>query len=180
MKELFSIGPVHVYFFGLMIGIGIIAAVYFAEWQAKKRLIKDDAIFNLAILVVISGIVGARLFYILFYNPSFYFNHPMDIFKVTEGGLSIHGGILIAILTGSLYARSVKISFFKLADITVVAVSLAQGIGRVGCDVFGKLMTHVMPWGINVSGSILHPAQVYEFILDYFNLTNNHFSFNIL
>lgn len=167
MKELFSVGPFHVYFFGFMIAISIIASVSFAEWQAKGRGIKDDIMFNLAIIGVISGVAGARLFYILFYNPSFYFSHPMDIFKITEGGLSIHGGLLVAIVAGYVYSVKVKISFYKLADIAVVAVALAQGIGRVGCDVFGKVMTNVMPWGISVGGNILHPAQVYEFILDY-------------
>jgi phosphatidylglycerol:prolipoprotein diacylglycerol transferase len=167
MKELFSIGPFHVYFFGLMIAISIISAVSFAEWQAKKRGIKDEIMFNLAIIGVIAGVVGARLFYILFYNPSFYFSHPMDIFKITEGGLSIHGGIFVALIAGYFYSVKVKVSFFKLADIAVMAVILAQGIGRVGCDVFGKVMTNIMPWGINVGGNILHPAQVYEFILDY-------------
>lgn len=167
MKELFSIGPFHVYFFGLMIAISIISAVVFAEWQAKKRGIKDDIMFNLAIIGVIAGVVGARFFYILFYNPSFYFSHPMDIFKITEGGLSIHGGLFVSLVAGYFYSVKVKISFFKLADIAVMAVILAQGIGRVGCDVFGKVMTNIMPWGINVGGNILHPAQVYEFILDY-------------
>jgi phosphatidylglycerol:prolipoprotein diacylglycerol transferase len=167
MKELFSIGPLHVYFFGLMVAISIIAAVSFAEWQAKKRGIKDDIMFNLSVIGVIAGIVGARLFYILFYDLSFYYSHPMDIFKITEGGLSIHGGLFVALIAGYFYSVKVKISFFKLADISVMAVILAQGIGRVGCDVFGKVMTNIMPWGINVGGNILHPAQAYEFVLDY-------------
>ena len=130
MKELFSFGPFHVYFFGLMVAIAIIAATLFAEWQAKKRGIKDDIIFNLVIIGVIAGVVGARLFYILFYNPSFYFSHPMEILKISEGGLSIHGGILVAVVAGYIYSIKVKISFFKLADIFVMAAALAQGIGR--------------------------------------------------
>ncbi|WP_291637887.1 prolipoprotein diacylglyceryl transferase family protein, partial [Clostridium sp.] len=129
MKELFSIGPLHVYFFWLMVAFGIIGAVSFAEWQAKKIGIKEDIMFNLSVIVVIAGIVGARLFYILFYNPSFYFSHPMDIFKITEGGLSIHGGLFAALVAGYFYSVKVKISFFKLADISVMAVILAQGIG---------------------------------------------------
>jgi len=167
MKELFSVGPFHVYFFGVMIAISIISAVFFVEWQSKKRGIEDDIMFNLAIIVVIGGIVGARIFYILFYNPSFYFSHPMEMLKITEGGLSIHGGILVAVAVGYIYSIKVKMSFFRLADIFVVAVALAQGIGRVGCDVFGKVMTHIMPWGVSVGGNILHPAQAYEFVLDY-------------
>lgn len=167
MKELFSFGPIHIYFFGLMIALGIIAASIVAIKEAERQGIGEDIIIDIIIVTVISGIVGARIFYILFYNPSFYLNNPMEVFHITEGGLSIHGGIVTAIASGFVYSKIKKASFFKLADITVIAVALAQGIGRVGCDVFGKPMSKVMPWGINVAGEILHPAQVYEFILDY-------------
>ncbi|PRR69773.1 prolipoprotein diacylglyceryl transferase [Clostridium thermopalmarium] len=167
MKELFSFGPIHIYFFGLMIAIGIIAGGAFAIKQGKKRGIDEDSILNLIILVVISGIVGARLFYIVFYNPSFYFSNPSEIIKIDEGGLSIHGGIFAAIIAGYIYSVKSKLSFFKLADIAAMALPLAQGIGRVGCDVFGKPMINIMPWGILNNGQVVHPAQVYEFILDY-------------
>jgi len=167
MKELFSIGPIHIYFFGLMIAIAAIVGGTFAIKQGEKRGINEDIMFNLIIIVVISGVLGARLFYILFYNPSFYFSNPGEIIKINEGGLSIHGGIFSAVVAGYLYSIKSKISFLKLADIAVVGITLAQGIGRVGCDVFGKPMTNIMIWGINYNGQILHPAQVYEFILDY-------------
>lgn len=167
MKELFSFGPIHIYFFGLMIAIGIIAGGAFAIKQGKKRGIDEDSILNLIIVVVISGIVGARLFYIVFYNPSFYFSNPSEIIKIDEGGLSIHGGIFAAIIAGYIYSVKSKLSFFKLADIAAMALPLAQGIGRVGCDVFGKPMINIMPWGILNNGQVVHPAQVYEFILDY-------------
>ena len=167
MKELFSIGPIHIYFFGLMIAIAAIVGGGFAIKQGEKRGINEDIMFNLIIIVLISGVLGARLFYILFYDPSFYFKNPGEIIKIDEGGLSIHGGIFSAIVAGYVYSIKSKIAFFKLADIAVMAIALAQGIGRVGCDVFGKAMTNIMPWGINCNGQILHPAQVYEFILDY-------------
>jgi phosphatidylglycerol---prolipoprotein diacylglyceryl transferase len=167
MKELFSLGPIHIYFFGLMIALGIIAALLFAERQGKIRGIDEDTIYNITILVVISGVIGARLFYVLFYNPSYYFRNPKELFQISEGGLSIHGGIFTAILAGIFYCKRKNISFFKLADIIVMAVALAQGIGRIGCDVFGKAMGNTAPWGITIAGQILHPAQVYEFILDY-------------
>ncbi|MCE5220544.1 MAG: prolipoprotein diacylglyceryl transferase [Clostridium sp.] len=167
MKELFSFGPIHIYFFGLMIAIAAITGGAFAIKQGEKRGINEDIMFNLINIVVISGVLGARLFYILFYNPSFYFSNPGEIFKINEGGLSIHGGIFSAVAAGYLYSIKSKISFLKLADIAVVGIALAQGIGRVGCDVFGKPMNSIMIWGINYNGQILHPAQVYEFILDY-------------
>lgn len=167
MKELISFGPIHIYFFGVMIALGIIAGSIFAIKQAEKRGINEDTMLNLIMIVVVSGVIGARLFYILFYNPSYYFNNPSEIIKIDEGGLSIHGGIFAAILAGYIYSRRSKTSFFKLADITVMALPLAQGIGRVGCDVFGKPMANIMPWAINYNGQALHPAQVYEFVLDY-------------
>lgn len=167
MKELFSFGPIHIYFFGLMIAIAAIAGSAFAIKQGEKRGINEDIMFNLIIIVVISGVLGARLFYILFYDPSFYFSNPEEIIKINEGGLSIHGGIFSAVVAGYIYSIRNKISFLKLADIAVAGIALAQGIGRVGCDVFGKPMTNIMIWGINYNGQILHPAQVYEFILDY-------------
>jgi prolipoprotein diacylglyceryl transferase len=167
MKELFSFGPIHIYFFGLMIAIASIIGGAFAIKQGEKRGINEDTMFNLILIVVISGVLGARLFYILFYNPSFYFSNPGEIIKIDEGGLSIHGGIVSAVGAGYIYSIKSKISFLKLADIAVVGIALAQGIGRVGCDVFGKPMTNIMIWGINYNGQVLHPAQVYEFILDY-------------
>jgi len=167
MKELFSFGPIHIYFFGLMIAIAAISGGAFAIKQGEKRGINEDIIFNLIIIVVVSGVLGARLFYIFFYDPSFYFSNPGEIIKINEGGLSIHGGIFSAIVAGYVYSIKSKISFFKLADIAVIGIALAQGIGRVGCDVFGKPMTNIMIWGISYNGQILHPAQVYEFILDY-------------
>lgn len=167
MKELISFGPIHIYFFGVMIAVGIIAGSIFAIKQAEKRGINEDTMLNLIMVIVVSGVIGARLFYILFYNPSYYFSNPSEIIKIDEGGLSIHGGIFAAILAGYIFSRKSKISFLKLADITVMALPLAQGIGRVGCDVFGKPMANIMPWAINYNGQALHPAQVYEFVLDY-------------
>jgi len=167
MKELFSIGPIHIYFFGVMIALGIIAASLVAFKEAERQRVSEDLVLNLIIITVLSGIAGARIFYILFYNPSYYFNDPLEVFHITEGGLSIHGGIITAMAVGFIYSKIKKESFFKLADITVISVALAQGIGRVGCDVFGKPMAKVMPWGINVGYEILHPVQVYEFLLDY-------------
>lgn len=167
MKELFSIGFVHIYFFGLMIAIGFIAALWFIDLMAKKRQIDENIIFNFAITEIISGVIGARIFFIIFYNPLYYLNHIWDVFKINEGGMSIHGSIFFALIAGIIFSKKNKISFFKLADIAVVGTALAQGIGRVGCDVFGKVMNKVMPWGVSVNNQILHPAQVYEFILDY-------------
>ncbi|NJD01626.1 MAG: prolipoprotein diacylglyceryl transferase, partial [Ruminiclostridium sp.] len=123
--------------------------------------------FDIALYSIISAIVGARLFIILIYNLSYYLKNPVDVFKINEGGLSIHGGILGALIFVFFYFRKQKLSFFKYADAIVPGVILGQGIGRIGCDVFGKVMSTPLPWGIERQGQILHPAQVYEFLLNY-------------
>lgn len=92
-----------------MIAIASIIGGAFAIKQGEKREINEDIIFNLIVIVVIAGVLGARLFYIIFYNPSFYFNNPGEVFKINEGGLSIHGGIVSAVAAGYIYSIKSKI-----------------------------------------------------------------------
>jgi len=102
----------------------------------------------------------------MFYDPIYYWQHPMDILKIYEGGLSIHGGILGAILIGLWYTRRKALSFWAVADLLAPAAVLAQGIARVGCDIYGKVMAAPWPWGVQVQGQLVHPVQIYETLLD--------------
>jgi len=167
MKILFHIFGFPVHFLGLMIAVGMMAAIIVAYFETKRKRLDYDKLFDLILYCMIAGIVGARLFYILFYNFPYYLGHPIEIFRITEGGLSIHGGLISAIAAGYFYIRKNKLDFFRYADALAPGVILAQGIGRVGCDVFGKVTQTPLFWGVNVSGQLLHPAQVYEFLLDY-------------
>lgn len=167
MKIVFSIFGFPVHFLGLMVALGFVAAIIVAYIEVKRKGLDPEKFFDLALYCIIAGVVGARLFYILFYNPSFYLKNPLEIFKITEGGLSIHGGLVAAVGAGYLYIRINKLNFFRYADAVAPGIILAQGIGRVGCDVFGKVMKTPFFWGVDINGQILHPAQVYEFLLDY-------------
>ena len=167
MKILFTILGYPIYFFGALIALGLMAGTFISNIEVKRKNLETDRVLDLAIFGLISAIVGARLFYILFYNLSYYMANPDDIILISEGGLSIHGGLIGAFIFGVCYFRKHKLSFLYYADAIVPGIILGQGIGRVGCDVYGKIMTTSLPWGIKRQGQLLHPTQVYEFILNY-------------
>ena len=167
MKVLFTIFGIHVHFFGVMIAVGMLAGIFVAYLEVKRKGLNTEKLFDLTLYTMISAVVGARLFYIIFYNLPYYLENPVEIIKITEGGLSIHGGLIGAFIAGLIYIKKNKLSFFKYADAIAPGIILGQGIGRVGCDVFGKAMNTPMPWGVQQGGQLLHPAQVYEFILNY-------------
>lgn len=167
MIPLFSIGPFTVYFFGLMIAIGAIIGGTIFIREARRQGLDTDILTNGVMYSLIAGIIGARIIYVFVYNPSYYLSNPIEIFAIHEGGLSIHGGILGGLLVGYLFLRKHKIPVWKTLDIVAPALILAQGISRIGCDVFGGPISDALPWGVQVNEEYLHPAQAYEFILDY-------------
>ncbi|PKM52221.1 MAG: prolipoprotein diacylglyceryl transferase [Firmicutes bacterium HGW-Firmicutes-7] len=167
MKVLFYIFGYPVHFFGVMIALGMLGGLLIAYLEVKRKKLQVEKLFDIALYSMISAVVGARLFFILFYNLSYYLKNPIDILKINEGGLSIHGGLIGAFVFGIIYFRKNKLGFFKYADAIAPGIILGQGIGRIGCDVFGKVMSVPFPWGIERQGQLLHPAQVYEFLMNY-------------
>lgn len=133
--DLFSIGPLTVHGYGLMIGIGIIAAYFVGEYRAKKYGLDSEQIFGLTIWSVIGGMAGAKLLYYLteikdiIADPSLL----LDI----GGGFVVYGGIITGILTAIIYCRIKKLEFLKYLDICIPSVALAQGFGRIGCFLAG-------------------------------------------
>jgi phosphatidylglycerol---prolipoprotein diacylglyceryl transferase len=167
MKPILSIGPITIYFFGFMIALGILAGLFIFIKEAKRKGLDHKVLMDGAIYAVFGGIIGARITYILIYNPSYYFSNPLKIFFIYEGGLSIHGGLLGGLVVGYLFMKKHKISYWETLDIAAPAIILAQGISRIGCDVFGGPISNSLPWGMEVNGEYLHPSQAYEFLLDY-------------
>ncbi|MBZ4686851.1 MAG: prolipoprotein diacylglyceryl transferase [Clostridiales bacterium] len=168
MKLLFSIGPLNIYFFGLMIAIGSLAGIYVAVKEAKRKGLDGEKIFEGCLYALVGGFLGARLMYVFVYNPGYYLANPVEIIMINKGGLSIHGGILGGALAAIFYFKKSGQHLWKTADALAPGLTLAQAIARVGCDVFGKVMTTPLPWGIKYNGNLVHPAQAYEFVLDYF------------
>ncbi|MBD8067781.1 prolipoprotein diacylglyceryl transferase [Bacillus sp. PS06] len=167
MKPLVSIGPFTIYFFGVMIAIGVLVAILLFMKLAKQKGLDHKVLFDGVFYSLIGGIIGARIIYVLIYNPSYYISNPINILSIHEGGLSIHGGLVGGLLVGYFFLRHHKIPIWKTLDAVAPALILAQGISRIGCDVFGGPISNALPWGIEVNGEYLHPAQAYEFLLDY-------------
>lgn len=165
-RILFQFGPLTIYTFGFAIAVGTLTAYLLAIREAKRNGLDEEKLSTLILVILLAGVLGARIFFVLFYQPAYYWHNPADIFKLYEGGLSIHGGILGALLAGLWYTKRVKLPFWKTSDLIAPAAVLGQGIARVGCDVYGKVMSGIWPWGIEVNGLVVHPVQIYEALLD--------------
>ncbi len=166
-RVLFSLGPVTVYSFGFMMALGMLAAILIMYHEAKHRGIDQEKIIDFSLWALILGIIGARIGFVLFADPLSYLHAPWQFFQIQDGGLSIHGAIIGGLLAGLLFCWRYRIPFWRLADVAALGLALGIAIGRVGCDIFGRPMSNAWPWGVLVNGQLLHPAQVYEFLLDY-------------
>lgn len=118
-------------FYGIIIGIGIIAGVLMAVYEAKKTGQDPDTYYDLALYAVIFSIIGARLYYVIF-SWDMYKDDLLSIFNLRGGGLAIYGGVIAAVLTTLIYARVKKKSFGMLCDTAVLGLILGQIIGRWG------------------------------------------------
>ncbi len=163
----FSIFGVDIMWYGILIAIGMVVAVSISLKESKRVGLKEEDIIDLALFLIPLGVVGARIYYVIF-SWSQYSGNIMEIFNIREGGLAIHGGIIAGILTGIVFSKIRKIDFFKLADTVILGVPLAQSIGRWGN--FINKEAHggptKLPWGIMVDGQRVHPTFLYESIWD--------------
>lgn len=133
--ELFSIGPITVHSFGLMMGIAFIVANYFFAKEVVRRGLPEELAGNVTLLALVAGVVGAKLFSV-FENFGAFLDDPMgELFS--SAGLTFYGGLLLAIVSIWLYLRRKKIPFIRVADAAAPSLILAYGIGRIGCQLAG-------------------------------------------
>lgn len=133
--ELFSIGPVTIYGYGLMIALGVLAALLTASYRAKKAGLSTDMIFNLTILCVLGGFLGAKILYIITEWKSL--AESKHFLEDLSNGFVVYGGIIAGILTAVIYCRHKKVSALEYIDLAIPSVAIAQGLGRVGCFMSG-------------------------------------------
>lgn len=131
-SELIKIGPVVIYSYGLFVAIGFIIATFVCTNRAKKENIEKEKVLDLNIFVFIAGIIGARLLYVLT-ELKYYVKDPIAIFKVWEGGLVYYGGFLFGLAGFVWYVKKIKFNIWKMTDILMPGVAIAQCIGRIGC-----------------------------------------------
>lgn len=174
-KIAFSFGVIKVYWYSILIFIAILAAYFIISKEAKKKGIDKEFITNLTFYVVVFGIIGARIYYCLF-NLDYYLSNPLEILKIWNGGLAIHGGILFGGIFTIIYIKKHHLELLKTLDIIVVGVILAQAIGRWGnffnSEAYGGITTlkalqnmHIPSFIINgmyISGKYRQPTFLYE------------------
>ena len=146
-----------------MLAIAFLIGSSLAAIQAKKQHIDPDIIFNLSFLVFISGIIGARLFYVM-ENINYYIKEPLEIILLSRGGLSWFGGLVSGFICSGVYLKNKKLSLYKILDLMSPFVALAQAIGRVGCLLNGCCYGRIFKYGIYSAahGFALIPAQIYS------------------
>lgn len=164
----FTLFGIEVRWYGIFIAIGAMLAIYFGEELINRNpRIPKESIVDLSLIALPLGIIGARLYYVLF-EWEYYSEHMSEIFAIRNGGLAIHGGLLVGSLVIFLFSRAKKIRFLDLLDMIVGGVALAQGIGRWGNFMNGEAHGGPtdLPWAIPVDGVMVHPTFLYESILD--------------
>lgn len=135
-NELFTIGNVTIYGYGLMIGIGIFAAYLAAEYRAKKAGLDSEPIFSILIIGVLAGFIGAKLLYMITVLDEIIAN-PDTFLQNLSDGFVVYGGIIAGILAACIYCRIKKLEFLRYLDAVAPAIALAQGFGRIGCFLAG-------------------------------------------
>lgn len=164
--EICSIGPFVVYSYGVMLVLAFLIAVTLACKEARRQGIDPDFIFNLNFIVFISGIIGARLFYV-FENLGYYLKNPLEIIMLSHGGMSWFGGFFLGLASGIVYLKRRKQGVYRTLDLVVPFLALAQSLGRIGCFFNGCCFGKVSSYGIyfSVHEKILIPTQLYSSFL---------------
>ena len=128
---LFSIGNIEIRWYSVLILVAIFIAISMLIREGKRFNIPKDFLFNMAFWVIIFGIIGARIYYCIF-NFSLYKDNVFDIFKIWEGGLAIHGGLIAGFITLLVYTKKYNVNTIKITDMASIPLLLAQAIGRWG------------------------------------------------
>jgi phosphatidylglycerol:prolipoprotein diacylglycerol transferase len=167
---LFQIGPLTLRTYGLMLALGFLAGIALAVSRARRRGFDPDMVMDLCFYLIVGGILGARILYVVEY-PFYYLANPLSALKIWEGGLVFYGGLLGAVAVLLLFVRHRRLDLPALADVLAPSVILGQAIGRLGC--FAAGCCHGLPterwWGVTFTdplslaprGVSLHPAQLY-------------------
>jgi phosphatidylglycerol---prolipoprotein diacylglyceryl transferase len=169
-----TIGPLTIHWYGLMYLLGFLLFILLGRYRIKQqphgvftREMLDDALFY----GVLGVIIGGRLGHVLFYQPGYYLQHPLEIFFIWQGGMSFHGGFLGVVVAMILLARKYSLSWLSVTDFIAPLIPPGLGAGRIGNFINGELWGRPTdaPWGMvfpHVDDLPRHPSQLYEFALE--------------
>ena len=176
---IFEIGPFALRWYGLMYVTAVLVGAWLVSKEAERKgmPITPDEVMNFGLLVMFAGILGGRIYYVLF-NWEFYRGAQWEVFAIWRGGLAIHGGLIGGALAGYLYIKKRPVSTWEFADAVAPAIILGQVFGRFGNFMNGDAhgVPTTMPWGVEFPmtsiagrefpGQATHPVMIYELLLN--------------
>lgn len=174
-----TIGNFSIYWYGVLICIGMIMACILSARNYKKKGLDSDKFFDLALPVLVIGVLGARIWYVIF-TWDFYKNNLSEIINIHGGGLAIHGGLIFGMLTALIVLKKQKVTFSDATDCVMPNVFLAQALGRWGNffnqEAYGRECTreflegmHLPRFiinGMHINGTYWHPTFLYESVFN--------------
>jgi len=174
------IGPVPIHAYGSMLAIAfMVAFVGLLMLVRKTKAFDPERVVDITLWVLLSGVAGARLLYVLLNYRSEYAGNPVEILYVWRGGLAFHGGIIGALVAGLIWARSMRVSFGAVADNVAPMAAIGYAITKVGCFLngccHGSPVVSSVPWAcqfpvqpgdLNVLTPLSHPVQIYDSLLN--------------
>lgn len=168
LKNSVSVFGFRIAYYGIIIGIGMLAGIWLAQADAKRRGQNPDTYLDFALYAIIFSIIGARLYYVIFQWDA-YKDNLLQIFNLRAGGLAIYGGVIGAVLTLIVFTRVRKLSFFSMADSGVLGLILGQIIGRWGnffnTEAFGGYTDNLLAMRIKLS--LVNPSMISQELLDH-------------
>lgn len=163
----FNIGPLTFQSWGSLVALGFIAGMLIIMKEAKRKGFNIDDILNIIVIIFVSSMVGARVFYVLIFLDEFSGDF-LSAFKIWDGGMVYYGGFIFAISGFLIYAGVKKMNIWRIFDIGAPALALGLAIGRIGCHLIRDhpgIETNV-PWAIMVNGGLRHENGMYLVLLN--------------
>ncbi len=170
-------GGLKLHTYGVMVALGFLVGILWVNYEAHRLKLPAERLMDLSFYIVLGAIFGSRLFYVLASDPEFW-SHPLDFFKIWEGGLVFYGGLMGAVIVSVWYLRKHHLNFWKVADIFMPGVALGHVFGRLGClsagCCYGRLSTHLKwavifpshPENLAPAGIPLYPTQLMEAVAE--------------
>jgi len=166
-----ALGPLKIHWYGIMYLIGFVSAWYLGRIKAKKIGWNPEQIDDLIFYGAMGVVLGGRFGYVLFYNFPAFADNPLILFKIWQGGMSFHGGLLGVLVAMFLFGKKYKHGFFEMTDFVAPLVPIGLGAGRIGNFINGELWGKPTDsaFGMLVPGlgdMPRHPSQLYEAALE--------------
>lgn len=163
----FTLFTISVRWYGLLIVTGMLLAVVLGSREVKRKGIPEDVVYDLALWVLPCGVIGARLWYVLFEPQRF--STVWEVINLRSGGLAIQGGVMAGFVVSWLYLRRRRYSFLRVADCIIPFLPLAQSIGRWGNFLNNEAYGYAadVPWAVLIDGKPHHPTFFYESVGDF-------------